>query len=193
MRDPVSLLKERIPAEKEKHDRLLVLIDGRCGSGKTTAAEKLGALLRVPVLHMDDYYLQSFQRTDERYAEPGGNVDRERVRAEIIDPFLNGEVIRWRRFDPSVMKLGEENVLDPGSLLILEGSYSLHPYLRCPHSFRVFLDISPAEQIERIRKRNGEEVLKMFVRKWIPLEEAYFDAFEIRNSCDLIINTDSCM
>ena len=32
---------------------------------------------------MDDFYLQEYQRTQERYNEPGGNVDRERFKKEV--------------------------------------------------------------------------------------------------------------
>ena len=35
------------------------------------------------IFHMDDFYLQKYQRTQERYNEPGGNVDRERFKKEV--------------------------------------------------------------------------------------------------------------
>ena len=62
----------------KKHKRFIVAIDGRCGSGKTTVAGVLGKRLDAVVFHMDDFYLQKHQRIEERYNEPGGNVDRER-------------------------------------------------------------------------------------------------------------------
>ena len=37
---------------------------------------------------MDDYFLQPYQRTEERLAEPGGNVDYERFKEEIYDKKL---------------------------------------------------------------------------------------------------------
>ena len=40
---------------------------------------------------------------------------------------------------------------------------------------------------ERILRRNGGEKLEAFRRKWIPLEEAYFSAFDIENKCDIVI------
>lgn len=33
----------------------------------------------------DDFFLRPEQRTPERLAEPGGNLDRERMKSEVID------------------------------------------------------------------------------------------------------------
>ena len=63
---------------------VLLAIDGRCGSGKTTLAGMIAQRYRAEVIHMDDFFLQKDQRTPERLAEPGGNVDRERFRQEVI-------------------------------------------------------------------------------------------------------------
>ena len=48
----------------------------------------------------------------------------------------------------------------------------------------VFLHIEPAAQRERIRSRNGDDLLKMFETKWIPLEEAYFAAYRPQDISD---------
>ena len=54
------------------------------------------------------------------------------------------------------------------------------------YDLRVFLDIVPEEQLRRIRRRNGEEKAVMFQTRWIPMEERYFDAFRLRERCELI-------
>ena len=63
---------------KTKKDHLLIAIDGRCGSGKSTLGAYLQQKMYVNLLHMDDFYLRPEQRTPMRREEPGGNVDRER-------------------------------------------------------------------------------------------------------------------
>lgn len=47
-----------------RRDRVIVAIDGRCGSGKTTLAAKLQKQLHCSVFHMDDFssVLSSGQR-----------------------------------------------------------------------------------------------------------------------------------
>ena len=68
----------RIDALILQKPHVLIAIDGPAASGKTTLAARLEKRYGADVLHMDDYFLQPHQRTPDRYAEPGGNVDRER-------------------------------------------------------------------------------------------------------------------
>ena len=70
----------------QQKGHVTIAIDGRCGSGKTTLANKLKAYFDCHIFHMDDFYLQEYQRTQERYNEPGGNVDRERFKKEVLEP-----------------------------------------------------------------------------------------------------------
>lgn len=64
--------------------RTTLAIDGPCGSGKTTLAALLTQLYDCPVFHADDFFLRPEQRTPERFAQPGGNLDRERLREEVL-------------------------------------------------------------------------------------------------------------
>lgn len=38
----------------------------------------------------------------------------------------------------------------------------MHPYFKNPYQLRVFLNISPKDQMENIKKRNGPEKAKQF-------------------------------
>lgn len=57
-----QLQKEREASEAP----ILVAIDGRCGSGKTTLGEYLGQVFDCNVFRMDDFFLRMEQRTPER-------------------------------------------------------------------------------------------------------------------------------
>ena len=154
--------------------QVIIAIDGRCGSGKTTLAAWLMEQFDGNLFHMDDFYLRREQRTPERLAETGGNVDYERFRKEVTVPLAAGREVLYRRFDCASFSL-EEPVLFPLKRLnVVEGSYSMHPYFGEIYDLRVFMTIDPAVQEERIRRRNGEEKLRRFLSKWIPKEEAYF-------------------
>ena len=87
-----------------------IAIDGRCGSGKTTLANKLKAYFDCHIFHMDDFYLQEYQRTYVRYNEPGGNVDRERFKKEVLDPLKNQQDVLYRPIDCSSMSISEGTV-----------------------------------------------------------------------------------
>ena len=68
---------------------LLVALDGRCAAGKTTIAAQMARQYGWGVVHLDDFFLQPIQRTPQRMAEPGGNLDRERLIAEVSHSFLD--------------------------------------------------------------------------------------------------------
>ncbi len=167
----------------------LAALDGRCASGKTTAAEILHRQYGWPVVHADDFFLRPEQRTPERYAEPGGNIDWERLREEVLIPLREGKPVSYRRFDCSCMKLGDTIILPASNLVLIEGSYSLHPKLRDLYDLKLFLTVSPKEQLRRIEERNGSEKLIMFKERWIPLEELYFSSCGSCEIADVCLNT----
>lgn len=164
-----------------------IAIDGRCAAGKSTLAAHLSAALGAGVVHMDDFYLPVEMRTPERLAEPGGNVFRERFLEEVI-PYLNQDKpFPYQRFDCKIMDMGEWQQIPGGRFTIVEGAYSCHPALGDYMSLRIFMDVDKDVQIERIRKRNGEERVEAFKQRWIPMEEAYFAAYGIRELADVIL------
>ncbi|MBQ9328379.1 MAG: dephospho-CoA kinase [Solobacterium sp.] len=167
----------------------IVALDGRCAAGKTTLAEFLKTAYGFPVIHADDFFLRVEQRTEERYREPGGNLDRERLKAEVLLPLKEGKAVTFRRFDCTRMELGEELSIPESNVVVVEGSYSTHPELRDLYDLKVFLDINEEDQKERIRQRNGEAKLQVFIDRWIPLEELYFSNCGVKESADLYINT----
>jgi hypothetical protein len=165
----------------------IIAVDGRCAAGKTTFAREMVIHMHCPVIQMDHFFLQRYQRTEERLAEPGGNVDRERFQDEVINPLVSGESFSYRIFDCQKMEFGEWVKVESAPVVIVEGAYSCHPAFQKHWNLKIFLDVDPKEQIRRIRKRNGEEKLSMFIKRWIPLEEAYFSAFYIKENSDIVL------
>lgn len=165
-------------------DWVWVAIDGRCASGKSTLGARLRERYGATLFHMDDYFLPFARKTPQRLAEPGGNVDYERFRAEVLEPG-RGVPIRWRAFDCAEQTLRPFETAAPARLTVVEGSYCLHPTLRDGYDLKVFLSIDPDRQSRRILKRNGPEKHVRFLNEWIPLEEAYFKTLRIREICDL--------
>ena len=62
----------------------------------------------------------------------------------------------------------------------------MHPYFGDIYDVKVWIQVDGNVQIERIRKRNGEEKLQRFINEWIPMENHYARAFEIAKSCLVI-------
>ena len=174
------------PGEKELP--VILAIDGRCGSGKTTLAGMIAQRYRAEVIHMDDFFLQKDQRTPERLAEPGGNVDRERFRREVILPILEGkDQFEYQRYDCSRQEFGETVRIVKSPLIVIEGAYSCHPYFGDICDVRIFMDVDPAEQRRRILSRNGPEMLPRFVSEWNPMEERYCKTFQIKEKCSICL------
>lgn len=167
-------------------ERIVVAIEGGSASGKTTLADMLSKAYDCNVLHMDDFFLRPEQRTPERFAEIGGNVDRERFFEEIIEPLMKNETVKYRPFCCSTKTLGDVVTVPSKKLTIVEGVYSTHPAFPRYYDFSVFLDIDGKKQKERILARNGEKLAERFFDEWIPLENRYFSGTDIKKRADLI-------
>lgn len=176
--------------ELERNGRALLVLDGPCASGKTSLAALLAPLYDAPVIHMDDFFLPPDMRTPARMAEPGGNVHYERFAGEVLAPLQQGGAFEYPAYD---CHTGESHsVAVPGApVILIEGSYALHPKFAAAytalHATRALLTVSVEQQVERIRRRNGETMLKRFVEEWIPLENRYFQAYHKAREDELIL------
>ena len=182
----LETLEEKLRETKKRP--YVIAIDGMSGSGKSTLARQIQEKYpQSNVFHMDDYFLQSHQRTTERLEEVGGNVDYERFQDEIIEHLGDREGIVYRAYDCSTQTLGKEIHKIWCPLVIIEGAYSQHPFFGDVYDFLVFCKVSEDEQRRRICKRNGEAMLDRFVNEWIPKENAYFQKYEIEEKSGLVL------
>ena len=180
---PVLLAAAKMPEKSVS----VIAVDGRAASGKTTLARQLALILDAEVIHMDDFFLPQNLRTPSRLAEPGGNVHYERFKTEVLPELKQNKSFSYRRFDCSKMRPGQMRHIANSRWRIVEGAYSLHPVLGDYADLKVFFDISPAEQMKRIRKRNGEQKAQIFAERWIPMEEKYLRTFNIKAKADIVI------
>lgn len=185
---PLLAALDRLLAERP---RVVAALEGGSAAGKTTLAATLERLYPdCRVFHMDDFFLRPEQRTEARLAEPGGNVDRERFRAEVLEPLTRGETVQYRPYDCRTRTVGGPVPVVPGTLNIVEGAYSMHPLLAEHYDLSAFLRVSPALQRSRIERRNDPETRARFFGVWIPLERRYFDALDTANRCDLTLEVE---
>lgn len=167
--------------------RTLLAIDGRCASGKSTLAALLEEIYGCDVIHMDDFFLPFERKTAERLAEAGGNIDRERFYQEVILPYEAAEPISYGVYDCSCGQISRLRSAAQAPLLIVEGSYCLHPLMQKSYDLKVFVSCAPEAQSQRILTRDGEAYHKRFVEEWIPMEEHYISQFGIEEICDFKI------
>jgi uridine kinase len=179
-------LMERIEFMLREKGHVICAIDGPCASGKTTLGKMLQSEYGGNLFSMDDFFLQPHQRTDKRLAEPGGNVDYERFKKEVLTPLIKRESFSYRPFDCARMEMGQEINISAHPFNIIEGSYSLHPSFTGMYDIKVFLDITPEEQMKRLSQRSPK-LLDRFINEWIPLENVYFKAFGIKRMCEIVL------
>ncbi len=175
-------------SDKLQASPVIIAIDGRCGAGKTTIAKKLETKFGCNVIHLDDFFLPPEKRTPERLSTPGGNVDVERFLNDVMLPLKSGTPFSYRPYDCHTNGFKAPVSIVPSKLTVIEGSYSCHPLLWDFYDLRVFVDADAQTQLDRIRKRNGEDAAKVFEERWVPLEEKYFDAFSVKERCDVAVD-----
>jgi hypothetical protein len=176
----------RIDALLDQKASVNVAIDGNSGAGKSTLAFLLAEVYDCNVFHTDDFFLPPISKTAARLAEPGGNVDYERLRNEVIAGFKSGEPFGYRTYDCQSGTLSAPVQVSPKRLNILEGVYSLHPALDISYELSIFLKADSTTQRTRILKRSGAALLKRFEAEWIPLENRYFYLLHIIQKCDIV-------
>lgn len=186
MRD--NIVKILTALNEVPQDVKVVAIDGRCAAGKTTLAKKLAEITGAGLVHMDDFFLPEELRTEERYREPGGNVHYERFAGEVLPALRNAAGFAYSCYDCENMQFGAKRAVPAGILRIVEGSYSCHPKFGDYMDLRIFCDVNPLDQRVRIKIRDGDNALPIFLDKWVPREERYFAAYKIKERADIIIS-----
>lgn len=171
--------KETLIKQLLQKDHIILAIDGSCASGKTTLAYELHDILGGNLFHMDDFFLPIEKRTKDRYEEPGGNVDYERFLATVLLPTYQKMDVYYQPFDCTTMKIAEGKQVAYHPITIIEGSYSLHPTLKDYYTDCIVLDIPNKLQLQRLKIRNPDN-FDDFVKRWIPLEELYFNHYRIK-------------
>ncbi|MBE5865938.1 MAG: uridine kinase [Lachnospiraceae bacterium] len=187
--DLAECIESLILSCKKEKARMLVAVDGRCASGKTTLAEELKIRLDCDVVHMDHFFLRPELRSAERLAVPGENIDHERFLTEVLLPLYRGECVQYRPFDCQKQDFAEPVRVGGKGICIIEGAYSCHERLREYYDLRIFISVEPKEQMRRIVDRNGMDGAEMFRKRWIPLEEQYFETCRIADVCDYCFTT----
>jgi uridine kinase len=186
--DKLTIISSIDQAYKEK-EKVLVAIDGNASSGKTTFANWLKEVYVCNVFHMDDYFMKPVINTYDPYSVYGSNINFSRLNDEVIHPYLHEEKSVHQLLDMKnhELSLPIETAYQP--ITIIEGAYSMHPYIEKLYQVKVLMKTTYLEQIRRIYKRNGWNRLMVFIKKWIPMENTYFRDLDIAKKADIIIRT----
>ena len=179
----------RVDAMLQSGTRPVVIgMDGMAASGKTTLAALLAERLDASVIHMDDFFLPQGFRTPERLRTPGGNVYYERFCQEVKPYIRSGQLFGYRVFDAHKHVYVDTRDVWPKPVIIVEGCYCMHPEIGDIYDLRLFVEVSPYEQEQRIAETRAA-VADMYKAMWIPMENRYHKAFGIKEQCDMVITS----
>lgn len=157
----------------------IIAIDGQSASGKTSFCNVIKQMYDCNVIHTDDFFLQPYQRTQNRLTEVGGNIDYERFKLEVVDNLKTGNPFTYGVYSCDKEYIDNTITIYPKDLTIIEGAYSTHSYFGEYYDMMFLFTVDRDEQLIRIKKRNGAEMLKTFVSTWIPMENKYLSTKNI--------------
>ncbi len=166
---------------------VIIAIDGRCGSGKTTLAGLLNEQFACNIFHMDDFYLPFAARRAGWEKTPGANMDFSRLIREVLAPARKGQGGEYSVYDCH-SDTARRMLFAPQPLTVVEGSYSHAPQLAGYYDAAIFLTCSPQVQQARLEQREGAH-WESFRTRWIPLEEGYFAQYGVMEKSSLVIDT----
>lgn len=157
----------------------LVCVDGPAGSGKTTVAAALGAVVpEAQVVHCDEL-LEGWRGL------PGLAATVETV----LTPLAAGLDSEWRRWDWWADGWAETHPVRPGGLLVLEGVGSWSPAI-APHvGFLVWVEAGSELRLARGIERDGEQ-MRAHWEQWRVDEQELFARLRTRDHADLVVSTD---
>lgn len=186
----VSEVVERIEELRAQKGCGLVAIDGRCGAGRNSLASAVREHMRWPVLHMEDFALRA-EELAQGGAEtgPGGSMAYERLVREVLEPLTRRETICFVPCNRSAEKQRGAITVGPAPFILLEGAYCLHPKLRQYFDLKIFLDVNPDEQLQRLEERATPEQFAHLRDEVIPDEERYIREYDVRGAADMYFLT----
>ena len=167
--------------------RVLAALDGPCASGKTTLAGQAARQLGCPLVHMDDFFLPPARKTPARLAQPGGNVDWERVRDQVLAP-CPGESPPGSPPTAAIPgRMGPRCPSPPPPWCWWRGSTPSTPPCGTSTASESSGGPWPVRRA-RLLDRGGPELLARFQGEWVPLEDRYFQACRVRDCCQLVLS-----
>ncbi|MCL2565825.1 MAG: hypothetical protein FWE24_08460 [Defluviitaleaceae bacterium] len=167
--------------------KVILGIDGRSGAGKTTLAKIITNVYGGDFISMDDFYLPLEFRTPERMDIPGGHIHFERFIKQVLNPIKAcHSSITYEKYDCQKGEFSTVTSNLNSQVVVIEGSYSNHPWIRDLYSHTVFLNISDQTQKKRLLKRGGRESYQILKSKWIPLENKYHKAYDTDKACNIL-------
>lgn len=160
----------------------VIAIDGPAGSGKTTLAEQLSAILSdCQVIHMDDLYNGWNQDLVSELAT--------RIRQQILQPLQQNQLAQYSKYDWHQGAFTKIVTLSKCSYLILEGVGAANPKLGEYFALTIWVQAPPKLLLDRLIQRDGPQYIEQLI-SWQQHEAKYFDLLSVKSACDVVVPGD---
>ncbi|SDQ37982.1 Uridine kinase [Curtobacterium sp. UNCCL20] len=153
--------------------RVVVLIDGRSGTGKTTLGDAVAERLGAQVAHLDSVY-------------PGWDGLRAAADAVVTD--VLGGPSGYRRWDWGTSRQADWTAVDPDLPIVVEGCGALSRASAPLASLRVWLEADDDVRWDRAIGRDGEVFAREWER-WAAQERAFIAAEDPAALADVVLRT----
>ncbi len=167
--------------------KLLIAIDGNASSGKTTFSKLLSQIYDCNIFHVDHYFQKPVSDPNDHLSNYASNINFKRMQREIFDPIQKEKDSKIHTMDLKTHTLSDEQLISYKEMSVVEGAYSMHPYIIKNYDLKILMTTTYFKQIIRIWKRNGFKKLTQFMKRWIPMENKYFHDLQIENDADIIL------
>ena len=159
---------------------VVVAVDGRSGSGKTLLGSAVAAVLRCPVVHLDDIF-------------PGWDglaAGVALVTEHVLEPLARGEAAAYPTWDWVHDRFGPTVAVQPATHLVLEGCGALVPPARPYAAVRVWVEAPTRLRRQRALGRDGDMYSPHWER-WARQEDAVYAVAHPREAAHLLLRTGS--
>ena len=180
---------------------LVIALDGRSGTGKSTIARAIAAARGAAVVPLDDFFDASVPGAQWDAWSPAERLSRvydwTRVRNDALVPLRARQTGRWHPFDFAAGPHADGSYAlrtdavecAPHSLIILEGAYSASKPLADLVDFTILVEASAEEREERLQARERADFLAAWHARWDAVEELYENVVRSRERFGLVISS----
>ena len=194
MKQALEVVLDAVAASGAAGGRVLVAVDGRGASGKSTFADALAAHAHprpVVVLHVDDFFHPPHVRHARGRMSPEGfwldTYDYDSLVATALEPLTRGGSGTFRRTGGSPQV---EHAPDD-ALVVVEGTFLLRDELARFWDVSVFLDVprDEAERRMRARGRLDPALADQLLARYDGAQRLYFTRARPWERATLVVDT----